>query len=369
MAIEASLHRYSFRPEAKARRTTGITAEEIRRVLTRNKRVIEAIPGTHSTMPKPYTWSYNPLHDMESIYWLLLYFLCNTDVQAVPMDKPRVKVRAVFSFAQESPAERGMRILHHRRFAHELFGNRVRRVEVILSGDLLAEHLRDHLLHPSIAPLDGSLLEIHRALVTRYCQVERNPSRIDATCADGLHEEFLANIYAMMAHVESTVHQITVRSLSEAWAELPQSERNWLEEDTDDNLVCSRGHTALVSAGSKRSYDEIDASDEEDEDDESSEDEEEETPFVRSPRMVSRAHGSTSKAPERMARTRRLSPTNRLATVARHQRTEIPASTRVLRSMLRNEANSSKLHSQSMSPAQAHVEMGGGRQIKARARR
>lgn len=367
MAIEASLQRYSFRPEAKTERTTEITVEEIRRVLTGNKRMIEATPGTRATMPKQYPWSYNPLHDMESIYWLLLYFLCNTDVQAVLMDKPRVKVREVFSFTQESPAERGMRILHHRRFAHELFGNRVRRVEVILSGDLLAEHLRDHPLHPSIASLDGSLLEIHRALVARYSKVERNPSKIDATCADGLHEEFLANIYAMMAHVESTVHQITVRSLHEAWAALPQAERDWLEEGADENLVCSRGHAALVSTGSKRSYDEIDASDEEDGDDESSEDEEEETSFVRSPRMVSRAHGSASKAPERTARTRHLSPTNRLAAVARHQRTEIPASTRVLRSTLRKQAISTGQHSQSMSPARAQAKTGGGCKVKARA--
>lgn len=211
-------------------------------------------------------WFYNPLHDLESIYWLLLYFLGNKDIRCVPLSKASVKVEKAFTFRPESTRERNRRIFYHYLFARTLFGDRSKREGMVLIDKRLPHHLRDFPLHPSISPLATPLLDIRDALVSRYREVEKNPATIDGACADGLHEAFSENIYAMMSHVQSTMQHITVHSLSEAVFNLPKSYLDQLAGDSEDDNIRSREDDHILSAGSKRSHADMESDGEEDED-------------------------------------------------------------------------------------------------------
>lgn len=359
MSIEVSGQEYAFEPKTKRGKTVGNATmdSDWLRKLTRKKPVAVARPGTPVAPTKRHTWFYNPLHDMESIDWLLLYFLGNKDIRCVPLSKARVKVEKTFTFRPESARGRNRRIFYHYLFARTLFGDRSKREGMMLVDKRLPNHLHDHPLHPSISPLAAPLLTIHDALVSRYRQVEKNPAKINGTCADGLHDVFSENIYAMMTHVESTMQRITVHSLSEAVFGLPKSYLDQLVGDSDGDSLQSGEEEYITLTGLKRAHADMES------DEDSYEDEDEGTDDGEAPTKVLRT-GSVSvspppsgppkqsrgKDPTASSRSRRNNAASRQPPT---ERKGVPAPTRVLRSALRSQDEPTATRLQTTSPAAA----------------
>lgn len=168
---------------------------------------------------RSHTWFYNPLHDMESIFWLLLYFIANKDIflgDPVPIAEPYI-------FSPETEEEYRHRILEHWNFGLTLFAGREGRKDVMGFDGTLRDQLARNPLHPAIAPLAGIIVQIRDALAGTYQRIEHNPATIDHNSGKEVHQAFATLLRDAGAHLRAVPFNVQVRSLRGAVEQLPKS--------------------------------------------------------------------------------------------------------------------------------------------------
>lgn len=223
--------------EVRAQAFNFITPNEFNPLQRANKKKITR--NIHAKVqPRPsrkvdvaHTWFYNPLHDMESILWLILYFTTNKDVFL----GPSIDRENPYVFVQETDEELRRRIMGHWNLALTLFSSRSGRDRIMLANGALADHLSSSPLHPSIEPLAAIIAELRDNLAATYRKIESNPPSINHESGAEIHEAFKGSLEEAYDHLLTVPFDVQVRSLRGAVERLPQS-----------------SSTAHASIGSKR---------------------------------------------------------------------------------------------------------------------
>lgn len=117
---------------------------------------------------------YNPLHDLESIWWIMAYFVINKDIKlACKSTKEHERLAEL----EESEDDRVARISAQSRFAERLFIGHDERASTFI----VAYHLKNQLknLHPAMRRIGAILNQARFYLCEAYTDAERQPSRID----------------------------------------------------------------------------------------------------------------------------------------------------------------------------------------------
>ncbi|KAI0943401.1 hypothetical protein AcW1_002572 [Taiwanofungus camphoratus] len=115
---------------------------------------------------------YNPLHDLESVWWVAVYFLFKKKVVRDSGEDPAFKKRLKTQMV----------------YARGLFYDKAVRGNVMRPGDVFFEKLC--CLDSVVQALGQILEELRQELTDRYCQAERQVATIDHKVADGLHKRF-----------------------------------------------------------------------------------------------------------------------------------------------------------------------------------
>ncbi|KAJ3559365.1 hypothetical protein NM688_g393 [Phlebia brevispora] len=175
MAVEVQQQEFTFRPtEIRDERTFNFTVYDL---VLGNVRE-EDIPPSPPHHIRPYVkFSYNPLHDLESLWWIAVYFI----------------VKKVATRTVENPATSGKESKWDPRpqqaYAAELFTTEGGRYKAVaLSGTF---HARAQAVNRAVRPIVTILDDIRLQLVSRYNAVEEDPTAINHLCADGFYEMFV----------------------------------------------------------------------------------------------------------------------------------------------------------------------------------
>lgn len=179
-------------------------------------------------------WSYNPLHDMESIFWICLFYVLYRDVYCGPPLSDRQ--RALL----ESREDREQRLRAQYAFGRTLFAARDGRTLIMTSNDLLPRHLSAYPLHPAITPFACLLETLREILVERFRAVERSDEPITNKCADDVYGVFIQEFRTALLHLQNFGCDVHVRSLQrevEILDELSNStsSKRTRSEDEDDS--------------------------------------------------------------------------------------------------------------------------------------
>lgn len=171
-------------PELKARYEKRAADIESRRDALKH-------PFSHARPVSP-RFRYNPLHDLESIWWIAMYFLAKKEIVDPHLDM-------IASEAQRDYASKLFR--HHDQTARNdtffLY------TEFQQGMQTLPEH---------VSGIVHGLAFLRTELWGRYSAEEADPSMIDHTCANGLHERFhemLENIANADENAARTVRPFT----------------------------------------------------------------------------------------------------------------------------------------------------------------
>ena len=119
---------------------------------------------------KPPRFRYNPLHDMESLWWIAVYLVINREVDV-----------------EDTSDEVAARLIQQKRFAAQLFHRKDERYLAITSNNFFLRHLPQ--LHPSLSTVGSMLFETLVLLCDAYLEAEKSDVP-DCRAADDLHEEF-----------------------------------------------------------------------------------------------------------------------------------------------------------------------------------
>lgn len=247
MAVEVRAQQFLFRSNAlgKVRRDGKSRPTNIRaRVKFPDE---DSAPGDQTV--GPYTWFYNPLHDMESIFWLMLYFISNKDTT---LGAPTESIDS-YQFTAETEDDRRRRILSHWNFGLNLFSSRQDRFMIIVADGVLKDHFHAHPLHPAIVPLADVLCRLRSELAAQYTAIERDPRSIHHNSGQEVHNAYAALLQRAVAHLQTVPFEVEVRSLRSAVEALPKSYQQQRVDKVSKSVMAS------TSAGSKRVREDGDA--------------------------------------------------------------------------------------------------------------
>lgn len=148
--------------------------------------LLPAIP----TPPPKIPLRYNPLHDLESLWWVAVYFLFKREVLPHVSDAEPRNGGEVANWDREK----------QRKSADAIFHNSDSRYLIIMrnSGYFHQEFLP--VVHPTMGPVGSILEDLRNDLVDRYLEVEKDPASINSTCAEGLYERFIAGFSEIQRH-------------------------------------------------------------------------------------------------------------------------------------------------------------------------
>lgn len=250
MAVEVRLRAFKFVSHEK--KDPSKQSQGIRKQIAKITAAVPARASGHY-IPRTYTWFYNPLHDLESIWWIFKSSVLNKDIVCERQDSLAFKIEVPYIFTEETDRERKSRLLHHWRATRDLFFGRSSRADFAYSKGTLAKFLKSHPLHPAIRPLAGILEGMREALASQYQLVEENPSKIDHTSAGNVPEEFLVFLWDAWSHIRSTQCNVRVRSLGSQVEAIPQTIRRaiLMQDAAREKRLAASG----ISQSSKRSRD------------------------------------------------------------------------------------------------------------------
>lgn len=141
----------------------------------------EALKTPSKSSPSPrYTvpqFHHNPLHDLESIFWIAAYFLFKIDGRGAE----------AAAIARQQKATR------------ELFYDKLQRSSCIHDSTHFIRLVRN--LHPSVQPAGFCLDAWRSELVSTFHFAEKDCSRIACTVADSLHESLPRTLHRMTESV------------------------------------------------------------------------------------------------------------------------------------------------------------------------
>lgn len=124
----------------------------------------------------PLKFRYNPLHDMESLWWVAVYLVLKRDV--VPGTTGEEPEAAWDSKAQQS-------------YVCELFGAKRDR---LFSHPATLIYDLHRVVHPALWPAASILNDLRLSLLTAYHAAEKNLDTLDEKCADGLYDLWIEKL-------------------------------------------------------------------------------------------------------------------------------------------------------------------------------
>lgn len=187
--------------------------------------VVKPKENSEDTVQK---WAYNPIHDLESLFWLFFFFVAWHDVFVVPkktgtdeattIAKPPEnpsKSGNTFDISdsdsdpdsdltvklptryQESPEARADRIKAWYTFGEGLFIKRDSRLPVLSVPTRLENFVKEHPLHPAMKKMGDFLIACRNSLGSAYLEAEKDISSLSSgerrlKVAEGLHEDLFA---------------------------------------------------------------------------------------------------------------------------------------------------------------------------------
>lgn len=143
------------------------------------KRIMPHLREPIAHRSRPPHLRYNPLHDMESLWWIAAYFVIK---------------REAIADAESKLVQQPDSLKAQLAYAWTLFhGGRQRRLDTISNMvDRFSDHIGD--LHPAVQPIARTLDQLRGQLLEAYQAAEKDldkdPESIDHTAADGLHKLF-----------------------------------------------------------------------------------------------------------------------------------------------------------------------------------
>lgn len=120
------------------------------------------------------TFHYNPLHDLESLWWLTNYF--TFDFSSKLLEK---------SASRNDPKEKAQRT-SRRHFPHTLFDDYNSRHNVVTATGYFAQYA--YLLPENLRPAGAALEKFRRELVSRYEKTEESLESASDPAFGGLHD-------------------------------------------------------------------------------------------------------------------------------------------------------------------------------------
>lgn len=268
MSIEVRSQKYCFVPFRRSVKRQSRTVIDESKALCLNAEgpLMEVtIPEVDTVLTR--TWFYNPLHDMESIFWIfarqVLYqdhYLCRLDDTTVNHIVVPIGDKAVQFPTTEDPADRVRRIKAYSIVGDGLFVSRTHRHTLLTDSIQINMHLVAHPLFPAVRPLGAILTMMRDTLVEQYEKWEAALDKIDHRCAEELHVAFmgmLKDAYHAIRNVEAGNYNIMARSLQSEMAMIRDQEAM----DTANKVPLTNSASGSTTS-SKRSRSDADDSDE-----------------------------------------------------------------------------------------------------------
>ena len=194
MSIEAGYHKYKFRSDKKdededaesedagghehqSESESGVSDDKayIRPIRKGPKPADTRLPApVKSKLPaRQSVFRYNPLHDIESLWWLLVYLLLYRS--------PKIEGYTSSHIAAQS------------NFYRPFFESGESRLQAFILPSVFTDHGDD--LHETLHPISDTLNQIRELLVNRYIEVERGDlSKIDHTVAASLVPQIMKKL-------------------------------------------------------------------------------------------------------------------------------------------------------------------------------
>ena len=172
MAVEIELQIYVF--ERSPNREPCVTSS-VAATTKRNCHSTKNARKPDQSAPRGWTSTplrYNPLHDLESIWWIAAFFLYKRDVLIDDADTDRLL------------EQRRQKEQHQD--AETIFS--INRSTLLSDYPAFPRLLGS--LHPSVQPIGRRLEDLRKKLVATYRSAEEDPSTITHTVADGLYARF-----------------------------------------------------------------------------------------------------------------------------------------------------------------------------------
>ncbi|KAJ3555204.1 hypothetical protein NM688_g2708 [Phlebia brevispora] len=149
------------------------------------------LPSPPPPPKKMYLFRYNPLHDLESLWWVAAYFLFKK--------VPYLEDGVVPDLTETPPAKwdaEGQYLC-----AEKLFRATLARWEVVTLAGGFFERIQ--VLHPLVKPIAELLDPLRLQLIQYYAKAERNLEAIDQNCAKGLHKDFVRTFLLISRHFKN----------------------------------------------------------------------------------------------------------------------------------------------------------------------
>lgn len=186
MAVEIHVSGYIFRPPppplSLSPEPDAALGKKITEAVMNNgiglQELLASIPHKGRPPARPtYPFRYNPLHDMESLWWMAIYFLCKRDLAATE------------AAGSEADARRAANL---RQWTNRLFYDALDRRFALRDGDTLECALSG--LRPSLRLAAAMIRLWRRILVGCYTRIEKDIPSITHRAADGLHDTFKCHL-------------------------------------------------------------------------------------------------------------------------------------------------------------------------------
>lgn len=175
----------------------------------------ERIDWVQKQQNRENPFHFNALHDLESLFWIMVYYTINKDVYLTPDTDQAVSLQVLHKFT-EGPERRRSRLRTQRSHAMSLFfAAGIQRSEVLSIPNtlsLISQSLHTILL---VCRIPHFTITLRNGLVHRYQTVERDISRITKDCAEGLYEEMVATFGEAVDALQSINVLVKIRSLSQ----------------------------------------------------------------------------------------------------------------------------------------------------------
>ncbi|KAF7799164.1 hypothetical protein EIP86_010395 [Pleurotus ostreatoroseus] len=174
---------------------------------------------------------YNPLHDLESLLWVAIYFLLKREI-CDPPEQSETDETQVWDRERQ------------RKYADEAFTDDDTRFNIMVTTNLHTDAV--DVIHPAMYPVLVELCSLRQALAERYTEVEEDPRSIPYDCAKGLHTVFMTGFFQISD--DPQVRDLKLRPLSAppalihgvatpAVAPAPEAEEADKKEDTNVHEV------------------------------------------------------------------------------------------------------------------------------------
>lgn len=212
----------------------------------------QAIPQTTTAPQIGFYWSYNPLHDLESLWWTAKYFVDNKDTVFIsPEVEESVGGPQSLGITQETALERAKRLHEQYAYTRMLFQH----PSAGCLGVLVASQTLP-LIHPCLveAGIPKLLDNIRLALHQRYCEVEKDLTQGGAQiyAGDQLYETFEADLASAVVCIEELPALVEIQDLAPVAMKSGEESR----PTTTGNLLASvTGHMDTTPGGPAQAVD------------------------------------------------------------------------------------------------------------------